>query len=749
MQIKKIRIDNLASFIDFENEEEFSKENLFFGTNGSGKSTLVSLLQYMQSFKENAAKENELKEFLRKRISKESSTQIIEVQISFNTSTITLKYELNKDRLNFSNEVWYPIKVFNDEYTSKNIGEIINIDFSDNGLIIGEKNIELDEAKKRRISLERSIDGRCQYLQKVVDSTIQSFKQLTQSTRQDAHTIISVENIRNNICIYKEDGSVVRSRNDLGFAKPDRKINRLPTNLFSFTVGIQELEQTCLEPISNPQLSSEAVSLLKNYSEFYNTGISIFNEEKAGTCPFCRREWLNAEKLINQYREYLESNYNQKRKEILQAKDKIVKYRETVLSHKKLFTDNGKIAVLELDKYQIKGKVWQEFVYAEDLHKEILALLDDKYENMEKVISIEEPLKRLLKTHQSILESNNEIIDEIDKGIESITSKRRNLNLKVAQHLMKKIWHEHTKDRQELNQFEKELSELNSKIQQLEEATKSQDTVQAVFNGLIDFMGLGEYFLDQNKHLYLKLDKSYDISNEGRRISTAQRKLLSLCYFFADVVSEVADVKELKNYTLIFDDPVDSADYIFFHSIAAVIERNEVLLQSILKQENLKFGQFFVLTHNSLLYDRLSCNWKNYKKKIVKVDNLTKIQNCGNKINNYNIYLDEIITYYKNPQSDTRRMTYVGNLIRRVLEIIASFDNLGSNDFIGILDGMGKSKLAILANHLSHDSFSMVLNPLPDSNELQDACKELFEVIKERHPYQFKNISKIYEIELN
>ena len=58
-----------------------------------------------------------------------------------------------------------------------------------------------------------------------------------------------------------------------------------------------------------------------------------------------------------------------------------------------------------------------------------------------------------------------------------------------------------------------------------------------------------------------------------------------------------------------------------------------------------------------------------------------------------------------------------------------------------ILD-IGKPKLALISNHLSHESFSKVLNPLNSEVELQKACKELLEVIQDCHPVQYEYIEK-------
>lgn len=73
MQIKKLRVTNVASLVDFHNDTAFEKNNIIFGTNGSGKSTLVELLHLLNKYHlhKDAETETELKDFLRGRFSKE------------------------------------------------------------------------------------------------------------------------------------------------------------------------------------------------------------------------------------------------------------------------------------------------------------------------------------------------------------------------------------------------------------------------------------------------------------------------------------------------------------------------------------------------------------------------------------------------------------------------------------------------------------------------------------------------------
>ena len=198
-------------------------------------------------------------------------------------------------------------------------------------------------------------------------------------------------------------------------------------------------------------------------------------------------------------------------------------------------------------------------------------------------------------------------------------------------------------------------------------------------------------------------------------------------------------VSDLKKYIFVFDDPVDSADFIYFHSITALIENLEDILAKILNKQNVIIGQIIVMTHNSLLYDRLFRNFE-FKRSLTKIENVSLLVPAEKTMNNYKIYLQYILRYYKNPKKNRKDMIFIGTMIRRVLEILANFNNLDDNKFDRYVIDLGKPKLALLANHLSHESFTKVLNPFNSEKELQKACEELLEVIKSCHPVQYEYI---------
>ena len=186
-------------------------------------------------------------------------------------------------------------------------------------------------------------------------------------------------------------------------------------------------------------------------------------------------------------------------------------------------------------------------------------MLKKKYNNMEISVSILNNLLALQQVHLDVINNNNQILVNINKAIGDIVTRRKNLNKKLIEHFAKQMWIDNEDLRKDIKNIQQLIINKQNKIDELELQNPPQDTVREVFNNLLSIIGLYEYHIDENRRLKLKIDKEYDISNEGKRISSAQRKILSLCYFFAEIVSEISDVKQLKEYILIFDDPPDSA----------------------------------------------------------------------------------------------------------------------------------------------------------------------------------------------
>lgn len=744
MSIKCIKINDLSSLIDFDfdltTKTSINKYVVVFGTNGSGKSSLVDTLQLLNKYAEtpNADNLNSIKRYLSSKISKESLHKRITIDIDFDTSTKHMVFDANTNNFDMSLQDWKKIKVFNDKYTNATIGDNIDINFQDNGLVIGEPNKELEKERTKHKELSIQKKKCLQDIEVKVQEYQTNFKTASGSSASTYLTKITKESFLENTCSYTSDSSLLSRRAALGTQQQEQKSTFINIQDINSFFDLDYWERLFNDEIQKPKLSEEYKNLLIKFSNFYENGIAVYDENLEDKCPYCLQKWDKKDQIIHDFQTYLTSVYNTNKIKINSLKNKLSEYELLIEKKNNSIKAQEKIVHDECQLYGIDYSSYSIIDIDQIKIQEIIDLIDMKSNDMEISLSIKDKLAGLQNHYFSLLSHSITPLSQIKNAIDGRTSQVRSLNNQLSEHFMKSLWEEQKGLREQFNKLDSLLSLCNDKITEFETKNEDINTIQEVFNGLLKFIGLEEYHLDANNKLQLKIDSSYDISNEGTRISTAQRKILSLCYFYAELISEVNNQNALKDYTIIYDDPLDSADYIFFHSITSLIENIEKILAKILQKDSINLGQHIVFTHNALLFNRLTQNFTLHKK-IQKVDKKTKLQNADKLEDNYKVYLEIISDFYKKEQTEQREKIFIGNIIRRILEVIISFNELNSNN-VSIIKDYGKPTLGLIANHLSHDSFSKVINPLPTDIEMKKACQELFELIQEYHPKQFEYI---------
>lgn len=384
MKLEQIKINNVTSFIDFQNNSNFKFENLIFGTNGSGKSTLLGLLHVIDRYKQDqtAQKEQLVKEYFRKRISKENPDSDSVVEFAYSAGKQVVTYNPKANQLNFSTENWIPIKVFNDTYTELNIGDEINVDLPDNGIVFGEKHKDIAELESQKKSLTEKCKDDKEKFTAVVEETIKKFKDITDSSAK-IEKIINLENLLSDTCVYKEDETLIKQRHDLGTGEPELPPDNIPEVNFQLGFDVDEIEKICGTKFLQPHISKDLESLLKEFSSFYTTGIEVYDFKKDGKCPFCSQFWESADERIQVYKDFLESRYNRMREAINVYKQKIENYKVNVNNYKTVHEKIFKQVKKQSEKYRIEVNSWIDIVYDDDKHNEIISILNNKFNNMD------------------------------------------------------------------------------------------------------------------------------------------------------------------------------------------------------------------------------------------------------------------------------------------------------------------------------------------------------------------------------
>lgn len=745
--IESFYINNIGSLREFSNETKFpTKKIIIHGMNGSGKSQIASVFQNISKLRSAVESKqgqideikNNVAEYLIKRKSKEiNGNESIEVKVD----DFTLNVDIRTNQISYQGN--FPkVFVFNDKYVSDNVGETVNL--PDRTIRIGEKNQERDELKKEIDRAKKAL--------KEVDKKVEALVKETQketgySTQPRTSKIISVE--------YYLSSKNPGEKNEDAKSKLEKLKNppkpitfhqtkRIPE--FSLTEEEQnEIEIIFSQPYIEPKLTKEFyLTYIKTNKKFYDTGVKLFEENK-NKCPFCLSpkniDDTNISELIN----YINSTYNEKLEFISNYYEKLIQYKENLTA----FLSNWNTQVNTInEKAKLLGITQEisDLIFPSEEYQKILDYVQSKIQNMSIInseLDIEQSIPELFENSLTTLfteyDTHINFIENINEKIDKIRGVKQNLGKKIIKHHMYELWcNNNLRDRK--NELEKDIEQKNIRYSELSKAI-SNDRAIDFFNQIIKILGINKYELNDESSIILKIDDKYNISEEGFRISTGERKFIALSYFFAEVLASVENNTDLKDITVIIDDPIDSSDYQKFYSFISVIENFDNILRTIYKNDEIELGQLIILTHNALLYERLiNSQSVNAYYQLFQKENKTTLLKPDRKValTTFSSYLKKITNYIKNQDSDCKE---IGNYIRRVLEIVASIENVNNNQ---IKDLNASSKLNALANHLSHESLERILDPLPETHEYILACIELVEEIQRRIPKLYETIKVQY-----
>jgi hypothetical protein len=363
---------------------------------------------------------------------------------------------------------------------------------------------------------------------------------------------------------------------------------------------------------------------------------------------------------------------------------------------------------------------------------------------MDEIID-EDKLNVLKEYNDYITNINNEFSQHIEKinnintKIDHLSSLKEAIGDKIINNQMHLLWEDNNL-RDRYVELSNEIENLTTKINDSSNLI-SNNKISIFFNQIIRILGIGKYELNDESMLILKLEKNFEISKEGYRISAGERKIIAFSYFLSEVLSSAGSNADLLKKSIIIDDPVDSSDYDKFYSFISVIENFENILKKIFNDTGIKTGQIIIFTHSALLYERMT-NSRELDFLLLFLDNYkTMIMKPKPKISliTFSSYIEKITKYLIEMKCTNTKD--IGNYIRRVLEIICSVENIDTNKITEI----NKScKLNAIVNHLSHESLERILEPLPVSHEYIEACIELIEQIDERIPNLYRTIKEKY-----
>lgn len=742
--IKKIEIKNYGSLVNFNNNDCLFTTSgaIVHGLNGCGKSQICSVLNQVSKLKQSKNEQASIRgdverkavKFISSRISKEAESANIAIAIDNYTLSVDTNNQTFIERGDAPD-----VYVFNEDYVKENVGDLVNL--KDQEIRIGQRNVVRDNLLIEKAKKEKDLKNINEQIDKLI---IENRIATGYAGQTRTEKIICKENYLNSKNPGEECADAKEKLNSLS-NPPDPITSHLRLSFPDLLIDNETqsvIGNILMRSVVEPTLTSQVfINYINSKKSFYEDGIKIFNETK-NVCPFCLTPKNEDDKVIKELTTYITSDYNN-----------CVKTLNSTISD-----FNGKQKVLgdfismwntQIDVINEKAKqlglnvVVTEINHDNEKITSIIRLLQQKQKYM---LNVDDNYQKIWETYtiyintiKLLYQSHINAITKINEAIEQISSLKRSLGDKIIKNQMYILWN-NSSLRERYNSINLEITNIKQEIQQTS-LVVSNDRIPGFFNQIIRILGIFKYELNQDSVLILKLTDSFDISKEGYRISTGERKFIALSYFFAEVLSSAGSSADLMQKSIIIDDPVDSSDYEKFYSFVSVIENLDKILKNIYNNQEIVFGQLIIFTHNALLYERFINSNKLQYYTLIAENNITAIEIPKKKISlaTFSSYIKKITSYIK--RMDDKNIKDIGNYIRRVLEIICSVENIDSNHITNI---NSSSKLNALANHLSHESIERMLDPLPITHEYIEACIELIEEIHVRMPYLYKSIIERY-----
>ncbi|MDG1153322.1 MAG: AAA family ATPase [Alphaproteobacteria bacterium] len=797
--MKKVKITNIKGIKSLE--AKFNKtENLIFAKNGTGKSTISSCLYLISKLQELSQTDNK-EEFknqayqdyneLFKKLRPIKNWGNSKIEIEFISQSLIIEIEFNNEKIiDISDSSKYQkspkLHVYCDDFLNT-----LSPSFSKSGAFknMVEANITKDDTELENKEIELASTEK--KLNNILGKTKSDEDDEEKGFTKDLVTIYNQskgdpKKYWNNIKSQIYDGNIdgLEAGNPSDIQKKLEELDEISVDSIEIekqnAIQINFLPDELCKLIENnyPQIDTVLENLGSAWCEKSKDEIDNENHHK---CPLCEQN-IDVElrkKTIKRLKGFIDSDRAkaQERLEYIESEIKKIKPQDIMKKITKNIGDTKDQRELLTIEYPLvmEPSLEDHIKRIEQYQTDIVGNEGDKKglikEKLDKQMDIKiatSPLKiKIEHLTESINGFNKDIINKYNEYVECLKTEagkknnnKANLNKKwLSSKLCEKInEHKNNGTYKTIKDLKKIKQDLDAEIKKL--SVKHQEQVnflmacKDIFNNLLTQLGCKKFKINDSGKLVLS---ETEIDNNHKNIlSTGEKNIISLAYYWISSLEKVKNVQQARNIIFVMDDPVSSVDYHNFYNLTSSIEYYK---QYLSKYRYDKIGKGFynendswknnkrdslILTHDTTFYTFIRQNiFKDgggYFELKRENDGLELNQSNFSKESMLKLHLKDICSFIK-PKNDenNENVHTIGNSIRCVLEIAQDIqcreENLG--DFIqSINNGV---KLKQVANSLSHGKFTDEAS-LNKQDDLEEICKEVIKFFEEKHSVDFTKL---------
>jgi wobble nucleotide-excising tRNase len=728
MRIKKImKVQNFGQYNDFNWPSklyEFKKYNFFYGWNYSGKTTLSRILRCFEKK---------------------------QLHNDYQNAAFSLELEENQNLTEKNIDNDYPIRVFNEDFIEDNFDWNNENAEIDPVLILGEESKELDKQLKQKQKEKEKIEKQKNDKENERSQKERDLQNKLTTKASEIRNILSITNPREFDKNALEQKIDQIKDNISEKILPDDELNKLRNFISSQKLDLINLSSTSIDlkldqfvidikTILNSKVSAQKIieKLNQNMrlSQWVKEGIDLHKDEN--TCQFCgnpltkeRLEELN--KHFSKEFDMLMDTINKKENELKNHIDYISKF--PFPDKAKLYNEFQHNYENLLERFsEIKTKYIDTI---ESLKEELLRKKEKPFESIafdqSITTDIENEINNIFVKIKSIINQHNGKVNSLDDEKEIAKEKIKlhycakfinDENYFVEMTSIKQLKEEILKLQNQINNITIETKDIENKISAL---AIGADRINDYLN---KFFGDDRLKIEQTPNGKYKLYRNDKIA---KNLSTGERNIISLMYFFAKLEETNFD---LGNAIIFIDDPVSSLDANHMHRF-----------YSFLNEKIKNIGQLFITTHNfdffNLIKDLSKYDLPNNEGKFYLIKRIKSGEKCCSTIeklptlllifkSEYN-YLFYLLKNFNesNDKGNFDQLYLIPNILRRFFELYLfmkypdgkKFKDKAKKFFEGTSEITEKNFVFKIMDEYSHEENPEHSMRFPDIQELTNAVE--------------------------
>lgn len=462
---------------------------------------------------------------------------------------------------------------------------------------------------------------------------------------------------------------------------PDEKYNEIDGEK-DFSENLDNINAIAVPSITTPadyEIDQSELIIGKTYDEVNIPSGSVVSWLEAGlgihqdkdTCEFCLGT-LDATEIQERVNSYLKNEQSVDRRKLETLSSQIAQ----LIGHVQAAIDNREVLIAALDDNENIVSVLDELDKQIDTLETYLSTIKSKIDDMPSAFTIDAPAiqqavvacKTSFEAVQKAKDNQKQLFEEKINRLEILVKGSIGYEIKNST-LIATNCDQYKNNNDTIRELESKVKAKNAEIQRLRDSKSDLADFADYVNGVLDDVGVGFKLTLNNKSYLLKHSiNGSELSLED--ISEGERNLLSLVYFYYEMLS--ADKSNLKNNIelVIVDDPTSSMDD---ENRFYILE----LIKSIISSPNI---QSFVFTHSwrdycDLCYGK-DANQGVKKFEIRKVNGVSAVEISNSVMTPYRKLFKEVYDFSQKQLTDvsSEESLHMPNTMRRVLEEYLRFN---------------------------------------------------------------------------